>query len=170
MIKKKSGQVLWITGLPGSGKTSIAKKINYHLKKKNIKYFEISGDEIRKIFSFKKFDRKSRLEYAQFYSKLCKMLSDEGINIIISTVSLFHQVHRWNKKKINNYKEIYIKSKLDDIISQKKKKLYLNKKNKNLVSKNIKAEYPINPHIIIENKFDESVNSLSLKIIKKLKL
>ena len=98
------------------------------------------------------------------------MLSDEGINIIISTVSLFHQVHRWNKKKINNYKEIYIKSKLDDIISQKKKKLYLNKQNKNLVSKNIKAEYPINPHIIIENKFDESVNSLSLKIIKKLKL
>ena len=51
MKNKNFGQVLWITGLPGSGKTSIAKKINYHLKKKNKFYFEISGDEIRKIFN-----------------------------------------------------------------------------------------------------------------------
>tara|TARA_B100001250_G_C19810328_1_gene795405 strand:+ start:3421 stop:3933 length:513 start_codon:yes stop_codon:yes gene_type:complete len=170
MKNKNFGQVLWITGLPGSGKTSIAKKINYHLKKKNKFYFEISGDEIRKIFVFKNFDRKSRLEYAKFYSKICRVLSDKGINVIISTVSLFHEVHKWNRKNINNYKEIYVKSKLEDIINQKKKKLYFNKKNKNLVSKNIKAEYPLNPHILIENKFNNSINYFSLKIIKKLKL
>ena len=31
---KKPGVVFWITGLPGSGKTSVAKKINIYLKKK----------------------------------------------------------------------------------------------------------------------------------------
>jgi hypothetical protein len=38
------------------------------------------------------------------------------------------------------------------------------------VSKNIKAEYPLNPNIIIENNFKESIEQLSKKVIKKLRL
>ena len=170
MKKKKLGSVLWITGLPGSGKTSIAKKINAYYKKKKLYFLEISGDEIRKVFKFEKYDKKSRKEYAKLYASLCKMLSDKGINVIISTVSLFHEIHRWNKKNIKNYKEVYIKSDLNQIIQNKKKKLYLNNKIKNIVSKNIKAEYPLNPNIIIENSFNESIEELSKKVIKKLRL
>lgn len=168
--KRKLGYVLWITGLPGSGKTSIAKKINNHYKKKNFDFLEISGDEIRKVLKFDNYDKKSRKQYAKSYARLCKILSEKGVNVIISTVSLFHEIHKWNKKNIKNYKEVYIKSDLNQIIKNKKKKFYFNNKIKNIVSKNIKAEYPLNPNIIIENNFKESIEQLSKKVIKKLRL
>ena len=95
---------------------------------------------------------------------------EKGVNVIISTVSLFHEIHKWNKKNIKNYKEVYIKSDLNQIIKNKKKKFYFNNKIKNIVSKNIKAEYPLNPNIIIENNFKESIEQLSKKVIKKLRL
>jgi adenylylsulfate kinase len=107
--KRKLGYVLWITGLPGSGKTSIAKKINNHYKKKNFDFLEISGDEIRKVLKFDNYDKKSRNQYAKSYARVCKILSEKGVNVIFSTVSLFHEIHKWNKKNIKNYKEVYIK-------------------------------------------------------------
>ena len=88
----KKNYIFWITGLPGSGKTTIAKKIHKRVEKKYGPTIEISGDELRKNFLLNKYDIKNREEYAKFYSKFCKLVLKKNINIIFSTVSLFHSV------------------------------------------------------------------------------
>ena len=50
--KRKKGILFWITGLSGSGKTSLAKKIFKFIKKKYGTTI-VSGDDIRKVFEFK---------------------------------------------------------------------------------------------------------------------
>ena len=165
--KKNNGILFWITGLSGSGKTTIAKKIESHILKKYGPTVTVSGDNLRKMFNFKKFSKKERFFYAMTYSKFCKYITDKKINVIFSTVSLFHKVRKWNRSNISNYIEIYIKSDIDKVIKQKKKFFY-RKKYINIVGKNIKAEFPKSPDIIIINHFKKPINSLANELIRKI--
>ena len=71
-MKRKQAFLFWITGLSGSGKTTLAKKINSFVEKNFGPAVILSGDNLREIFNFDKFDKKSRLKYALSYSKFCK--------------------------------------------------------------------------------------------------
>ena len=68
-----------------------------------------SGDELRKILNYKKYDRKDRLQIGYIYSSICQNVSDKQINVVIDVVGLFDQLRKNNRKKIKNYCEIYIK-------------------------------------------------------------
>ena len=61
-LNKNKGILFWVTGFSGSGKTTLAKKI----KKDIIKYYGptllVSGDNLRKIFNFKKYTSSERLK------------------------------------------------------------------------------------------------------------
>ena len=164
---KKKGILFYITGLSGSGKTAIAEKIKHKISYKYGPTLTISGDDLRKIFNYNKFSRKHRLNYALSYGKFCKHITDKNINVIFSTVSLFHKVRKWNRDNINNYFEIYIKSDIRDII-KKKNKFFYKGYYKNIVGKNLKAEFPRSPNTVIENNFKKSVNKLSKELLKKI--
>ena len=166
-MKKNKGILFWITGLSGSGKTTIAEKIKKKIYDKYGPTLTISGDDVRTLFNYNKFSRKDRLTYALSYGKFCKYITDRNINVIFSTVSLFDKVRKWNRSNINNYIEIYIKSDIKDVI--KKKQKYFYKGNyENIVGKNLKAEFPKSPDIVIKNNFTKKLNKLSSELLKKL--
>ena len=166
-LKRNKGILFWITGLSGSGKTAIAEKIKNNISNKYGPTVIVSGDDLRKIFNYRKFSRKDRLTYALNYGKFCKCITDNKINIILSTVSMFHKVRKWNRTNISNYVEIYIQSDINKIIKQKNKFFY--KRNyKNIIGKDIKPELPQSPHITIENNFNKSIKVLTKYLIKKI--
>ena len=74
-------------------------------------------------------------------------------------------VRKLNRKIISNYIEIYIEADLNEIIKKGKKRF---KNKKNLIGKDIKAEFPKKPDIKIKNKFNNSVNQLSIELIKEI--
>ena len=166
---KKRGILFWITGFSGCGKTTLAKKILKFVVNKYGQTIIFSGDDIREIFKLEKFDKNSRLKYALSYSQLCELITKQGTNVIISTVSMYHKVRKWNKKNIKNYLEIYIESDIENLIKNKKKFFYKTKL-KNIVGKNIKAELPKKPDIIIQNNFEKPINKLKIELIQKIKL
>ena len=43
------------------------------------------------------------------YTKFAKLFTDQGIDVIFATISMFHSVRDWNKKNIKQYIEIYLK-------------------------------------------------------------
>ena len=61
-LNKKKGIVFWITGLPGSGKTKIGRKIKNDIIKKYGPTILFSGDDIRNIFDLKKYSFKERFK------------------------------------------------------------------------------------------------------------
>ena len=109
-IDKNKGILFWITGLSGSGKTTLAKKI----KKDIIKYYGptllVSGDNLRKIFNFKKYTSSERLKNSKKFCNFAKFITDQKINLIFAVVGMMHQPRNWNKKYIDNYVEIYVKT------------------------------------------------------------
>ena len=75
---KNKGILFWITGLSGSGKTSIAKNIKKEIIKNYGPTLAISGDDFRKIFKFKGFSKKDRYRYLKHYqvlNGLCTLLT-----------------------------------------------------------------------------------------------
>ena len=167
-LKKNKGIVFWITGLSGSGKTTIAEKIKSNISNKYGPTVIVSGDDLRKMFNFKKFSRKDRLIYALIYGEFCKCITDNKINVILSTVSLFYKVRKWNRSNINNYIEIYIQSDINKIIKLRKKKIYHKSKGGNVVGITIKPEFPKRPDIIIKNDFKKKTNDLANDLIIKI--
>ena len=158
--------LFWITGLSGSGKTSIAKLIHKSVIEKYGPTIEISGDELRNNFLFKNYDIESRKIYAKSYSKFCKLLLKKNFNVIFSTVSLFHEVQKWNKKNIKGYYEIFINSEIKNIIKLNKKKIYKNKEN--IVGVNLDAEFPKKPDFLITNNFTKDIKIISKQIEKNI--
>ena len=81
---------------------------------------------------------------------------------------MFHEARKWNKKNIQNYIEIYIKSNIKNIIQTKKKKIYRKKNPGKLIGIKIKPEYPKKPHIIILNNFKVSQKKMKILLLKKI--
>ena len=167
MRSKKRGTLIWITGLSGSGKSEIGKLILPMIKKKIGPTVLINGDDLRDIFKLYGYTKKDRLENAKKFYGLYKLITDQGINVIFCVVSMFDAVRSWNKKFINNYIEIYIKTELKKIIQQNKKETYFNNK-KNVVGIDIKPELPKNPDITITNDFKKNTKEISKILIKKI--
>ncbi len=166
-INKKEGILFWITGVSGSGKTTIGKKIHKEINKKYGSTVMISGDNIRNIFQIKKYDFENRKKIAENYSKFCKYLVKNKINVIFATVSLFHDIHEKNKRIFKNYIEIFIDCKINVVKKISKKKIYL-KPEKNIWGRNLKPQYPKKPKIIINNNFKKSINFLSKQLLMKI--
>ena len=167
ILKKNHGILFWITGLSGSGKTGISKKILSSIRKNYGKTIVLSGDEIRNIFSLKGYSHEERLKIALGYCKLARKITSQNINVIFTVIGMMDVVRNYNKKYQKNYIEIYIKSDVNKIYKANKKKLY-HKKIKQIVGVDIKAEFPKNPNIIVKNDFKKDLNQLSLKILKQI--
>ena len=168
-IKKNKGILFWITGLTGSGKTEISKLIKEFISHKFGKTLIINGDDIRDIFDIKKYDRKDRLKLGKKYTLLAKHITDQNINVIFAVAGLFDDLRKYNRKIINNYVEIYIKSDLARILSHKKKSLYKKKNVGKIWGINLKPEFPKKPDITIENDFTIPLKRLANNLKKEIK-
>jgi adenylylsulfate kinase-like enzyme len=164
-INREKGILFWITGLSGSGKSTIANLIKDRIEKKYGPTIVMSGDDLRNITNFQKYEKKDRLEFSKIKLKFYKFVTDQKINLIFSTISLFESVRRENKRHILNYVEIFIKADVKTIIKNNKKKLYKKKKEK-IWGINIKAEFPKKPLIQIESNFKTPIKTLSNNLIK----
>src|SRR3990167_6983282 len=93
----KKGKLIWLTGLSGCGKTTNAKELLEKLNK-NGYWILVDGDEIRELFgSDLGHDLNDRKANAYRISKICQWLAGQGADIICATMSLFHEIHEWNR-------------------------------------------------------------------------
>ena len=101
--------VIWITGLSGAGKTSLAREVVKSLKVLQKPVLWLDGDELRKTLGVENsystdFSVEARLMLSKTYSRLCKLISDQEMIVVISTIALFHEVHEWNRKVLTLFR------------------------------------------------------------------
>jgi adenylylsulfate kinase len=166
--------VLWITGLSGSGKTTLAQAISKELKLISFDHVLLDGDELREIFSTtqssQNYDRESRILLALQYSRLCKMLSDQNLMVIIATISLFGEVQSWNRSNIKNYFEVFIDIPLSALKSRDSKNIYskfaLGEIN-NVAGLDLPIDLPTAPDVRIEQFSLQEIKSKAKDILSK---
>ena len=168
-INKNKGILFWVTGLSGSGKTTISKKIKKDISKNYGPTIVVSGDDLRQIFNLKGYSYSERLILNKKFRKFAKFIINQKINLIFAIVGMFDEARKWNRTNFENYIEIYIKSNIKNIIKNNKKKIYKRKGVGDIVGINIKPELPKKPDITINNNFKTSMNNLSTQLLNKIK-
>jgi adenylylsulfate kinase len=105
------GDVIWITGLSGAGKSSLATAVTKHLRSSATPVVFLDGDELRSLFcatSENHYDREERVNLAMKYSQLCKLISSQGNTVVIATISMFKEIHQWNRVHLPGYFEVFL--------------------------------------------------------------
>ncbi len=159
MDSTKKGIVYWITGLAGSGKTTIGNALYYKMKKQSSVVL-LDGDILKNIVGGNTpgYTRENRLSRARRYSLMCKMLSDQGIDVIICTIAMFDEIRAWNRDNFAHYIEVFLDVSMDVLKKRDKKGLYLNSDKQNeLPGLHYEAEFPKNPDIVLNTDGSLSV-------------
>jgi len=156
-----TGTVYWITGLSDAGKTSVAKSLKERFVDSGQTVILLDGDELRGIFrTIRGYGQDDRFRLAMSYANLCRAISDQGISVICATISMFHDVRKWNRDNIPHYREIFLDVPLEELRRRDSKGLYAkaerDEKNE-LVGMGVPCEMPAQPDLQISNYGDCSV-------------
>ncbi|MBT9264473.1 adenylyl-sulfate kinase [Pseudomonas sp. MG-9] len=123
------GQVIWITGLSGAGKSTLAREFVTRLRTAGQSVVMLDGDELREVFgaaaaNSQNHGREGRLALALQYAHLCRMIAAQGQTVVIATISLFHEVHAWNRAHLPGYFEVYLKVPVEELRRRDPKGIY----------------------------------------------
>jgi len=162
----KEGKLIWITGLAGAGKTTTAKNIYSILKQQEDNVVHLDGDDIRKMLGeLGSFSDEGREKTAKVYSRMCNYLTERGISVIMSTICLYRDIHSYNRLNNKYYYEILLEVDLDVLVSRNKKGLY-SSGIKNVMGRDIEAEFPKNPDLVLINNKAVDLETNIKKIIE----
>ena len=114
----------WITGLSASGKTTLSTLLVEYLRKNKIEVVHFDGDDLREVFSDYGNSKTDRLKRAKKFSKLCKLIIDQGFSVVIGIIGLSHELQEWNRKNIDNYIEIFLDIPLTELEKRDPKGIY----------------------------------------------
>ncbi|MFI0215874.1 adenylyl-sulfate kinase [Streptomyces lydicus] len=159
------GGVIWVTGLAESGKTTVAKVLAQQFRQLGIKPVLLDGNIVREaVGETRSFDREGRQKMAYTYARLSRMLSAQGQLVICSTISLFHEVHAWNRENIDTYFEVFLDVPLEELKRRDSKGVYSEEDDEEVVGVGLAPEFPVNPDLQIANFSDVDPETAASRI------
>lgn len=172
MKNGNGGLTLWFTGLPCSGKTTIAGLVKAELERQDIPVELLDGDEIRRHFSagvgFSKEDRSNHLKRVAY---LCHLLTKHGVVVLASFVSPYRENRDYARQLIGErFIEIFADTSLEECIKRDVKGMY-----KKALAGEIKQftgisdpyEPPLLPELVIRTT-EESTRESTARVLKML--
>lgn len=169
----KEGFTLWFTGLPSSGKSTLADAVTKELNEKyGIPLERLDGDAVRETIcrdlGFSSGDRQKNIERIAYIAKL---LTKHGVAVITSFVSPNRQVRNWARQVIGNFVEVYVKCPVEECIKRDPKGNYkkaLSGQIAQFTGVSDNYEEPDNPEIVVETD-KEDISQCTNRIIASLK-
>jgi len=174
------GFVVWFTGLPGSGKTTLANGVAEKLREKGYRVEVIDGDWARKTISLGAgFTREERKIHLHRIAWVARLLARNGVIVLCSFVSPYREVRRMIREIIEEeapFIEIYVQCPLEECIRRDPKGLYkkaLRGEIKHFTGISDPYEPPENPDIIVDTvnyTVEENINKIMNFLMDKFEL
>jgi adenylylsulfate kinase-like enzyme/phosphohistidine swiveling domain-containing protein len=149
------GRVFWITGLSGAGKTTLGRELWNRLRAAGRPAVFLDGDALRAVIAEDLgHTTYHRRRSAMRNARLCRLLAEQGADVVCATISLFHEVQRWNRENIPGYREVYLRVPIDELRSRDSKGIYAGSQSgdtRNVVGIDVPAELPEAPDLVLDN-------------------
>ena len=119
------GVTVWFTGLSGSGKTTIAKRVEQLLHERGVHAERLDGDVVRQSLTrdlgFSKEDRDKNIERVTFVARL---LTRNDVVVLSSFISPYKAQREASRRDIGEFLEVFVDATLDTLIARDLKGLY----------------------------------------------
>jgi adenylylsulfate kinase len=157
LVKREASPVIWLTGLSGSGKSTIANELELALENRGIKSYVLDGDNVRgglnKDLGFSDGDRKENIRRI---AEVAKLFSDSGTIAITAFISPFREERESAKEIIGkgNFIEVYVNASLSVCEKRDVKGLYKKARAgeiKQFTGIDSPYEEPLRPDVIAES-------------------
>ena len=116
--------VIFLTGLSGSGKTTIAKALVEKYKKKGVVPVLLDGDEIRKVIHQTGFDEESRKKHNLNVGYMASLLESQGNVVIVSLISPYIDTRNEIRTMCKKFIEVHVCTDIKVCIQRDPKGLY----------------------------------------------
>ncbi|HCN20493.1 MAG: adenylyl-sulfate kinase [Planctomycetes bacterium GWA2_50_13] len=169
------GATVWFTGLPSSGKSTIAHKVEKLLREKGHRVEVFDGDVIRKNLcselGFSKEDRDTNIKRIAF---VCKLMTRNDVVAIAAAISPYRETRDYARKEIGkDFLEVYVRCPLSVCKDRDVKGLYkkaLSGELKGFTGIDDPYEEPLNPELILhtdKESVEESVQRVMAELEKR---
>jgi len=165
------GFAVWLTGLSGAGKTTLADRLVSHLREQGAKVELLDGDIVRTNLSqglgFSREDRDTNIRRIGFVAEL---LTRNGVIVVVAAISPYRDAREEVKRKIPKFIEIHVDCSIEVLTARDTKGLYkraLAGELAHFTGVSDPYEPPLDPSIIIHSD-RESIDDALAKIWREL--
>lgn len=111
--------VVWFTGLPGCGKTTIAKAVKEWLSEKEVEVKILQLDEIRRVITPnpKYTDEEREIVYASL-AYMAKLLAEAGKNVFVDATANRRSYRDLARRLVPDFAEVYIRADIDTCMAR----------------------------------------------------
>lgn len=147
--------VVWITGLAGSGKTTLAELLVGELRRQELGVVHVDGDKVRKVMGGDLgYGTRDRLENAWRIARLCAFLQGEGVLVVCSTMSLYREIWQFNRSVLEPYLQVYLDVPMRVLAERDQKGLYSAAslgRVSDVGGVDLQLELPLDSHLVLAN-------------------
>jgi len=163
-LEKADGWCIWITGLPGSGKSTVAKTLLKKLERQEVRAQIVSSDMLRKVITPRPtYSEEERdIVYAAIVF-VAKLLTQNGVHVIIDATGNRRRYREQARKQIRRFMEAYLRCPLDIAIKREMKRKEFTYAPRDIYKKAFKQmsktvpgmgapyEEPLKPEVIVDS-------------------
>ena len=168
---KQQGFAVWFTGLPSSGKSTLARMLQMELDEAGFAVEVLDGDEVRKrLTKGLGFSREDRDENIRRIAYVAKLLTRVGAVAITAAISPYQESRARARAEIGNFVEIYVDCPLSVCMQRDVKGLYakaVRGEVPNFTGISDPYEPPVQPEVVVHTERESPEESMR-KIIDKL--
>lgn len=164
--------IIWLTGLSGAGKSTIADILVKKLRDKIPAIVQIDGNVVREIFGPSLgFDESSRKKQIKRIQKLAKFLADQQLFVIVAALYCHPELMQWNRANLPNYYEVLVDASIDLVMERDPRGLYKKAKTgemPDLVGIDVPWHRPENSDLILDPSNGSSAEEMANLIISEI--
>ena len=158
--RPERGFVIWLTGLPAAGKTTLARVLARKLRNMGWRVETLDGDEVRRWLSPEAgFSREDRERHLKRVAHVSRLLARNGVAVVASFVSPYRRVRREVREIVEaeglKFVEVYVRCSVETAMRRDPKGLYrraLRGEIQNMTGVQDAYEEPENPEVVVDSE------------------
>ena len=162
---------VWITGLPASGKSTLANALRETLSENGVNVAVLESDTLRRVFTPQpRYDEDERETFYESMVYIGRLLTEHGVAVVFDATANRRIYRDRARKQIGHFLEVFVNCPLEVCIARDPKGIYRKAKEGKASSvPGLQAEYepPIHPEVIVEGNKEEP-QTASRRILAKL--
>ena len=165
----EAAPVIWITGLPAAGKSTIARELTMRLQESGRPAECLDGDTLRSVFPHTGFSRDARIAHIRWTGYTASLLAKHGVAVVCALISPYASARAEVRQFCNWFVEVYVSTPLEECERRDVKGLYARARRGELAHfTGIDDPYepPVAPDVIVDTATVSVASSVEMILVK----